>query len=85
MQIQCKLRLTHLQREYLKARYEIRGKQRIHGKSLPTTKASFFPNFDKYRIYSSGINTGVLVVLRQVISSPMSNPVSLYHINDLLL
>ena len=48
-------------------------------------KPLFFPNFDKYRIYSSGINTGVLVVLRQVISSPMSNPVSLYHINDLLL
>ena len=36
MQIQCKLRLTQLQREYLKARYEIRGKQRIHGKSLLT-------------------------------------------------
>ena len=53
--------------------------------NYPTTKASFFPNFDKYRIYSSGINTGVLVVLRQVISSPMSNPVSLYHINYLLL
>ena len=36
MQIQCKLRLTQLQRDYLKARYEIRGKQRIHGKSLLT-------------------------------------------------
>ena len=36
MQIQCKLWLTQLQREYLKARYEIRGKQRIHGKSLLT-------------------------------------------------
>ena len=36
MQIQCILRLTQLQREYLKARYEIRGKQRIHGKSLLT-------------------------------------------------
>ena len=34
MQIQCKLRLTQLQREYLKARCEIRIKQRIHGKSL---------------------------------------------------
>ena len=34
MQIQCKLRLTQLQREYFKARYEIRIKQRIHGKSL---------------------------------------------------
>ena len=34
--IQCKLRLTQLQREYLKVRYEIRGKQRIHGKSLLT-------------------------------------------------
>ena len=85
MQIQCKLRLTQVQREYLKARYDIRGKQRIHGKSPLTTKASFFPNFDKYRIYSSGINTGVLVVLRQVSSSPMSNPVSLNYINYLLL
>ena len=35
MQIQCKLRLKQLQREYLKARYEIRGKQRIHGKPPP--------------------------------------------------
>ena len=26
MQIQCKLRLKQLQRKYLKARYEVRGK-----------------------------------------------------------
>ena len=36
MQIQCKLRLTELQWDYLKARHEIRGKQKIHWKSLPT-------------------------------------------------
>ena len=36
MQIQIKLWLTQLQREYLKARYEIRIKYRIHGRSLLT-------------------------------------------------
>ena len=36
MGIQCKLRLKQLQREYLKARYELRDKLRIHGKSLLT-------------------------------------------------
>ena len=41
MQIQCKLRLTQLQREYLTARYEIRGKQRIHRKSLLTLVCSW--------------------------------------------
>ena len=35
MQIQYEL-LKHRQSEYLKAIYETRGKQRIHGKSLLT-------------------------------------------------
>ena len=37
MQIQCKLRLTQLQREYLKARYEIRGKQKNSWEMSPYT------------------------------------------------
>ena len=45
MQIQYEL-LKHRQSEYLKAIYETRGKQRIHGKSLLTFLAPTLKNFD---------------------------------------
>ena len=44
MQIQYEL-LKHRQSEYLKAIYETRGKQRIHGKSLLTYFCSTEPGY----------------------------------------